>query len=419
MDLYRIQRFPTPIFSAIFIIVSVFGLFSIFNGAHAATESIAIIRENCANKSIPTANCYTALSLWEAAENRNLVTADQIAIAQIEGAWTSPDTTPVTINGWTTDATHYVKIYTTSEARHTGKWDNIKYRLESGNWGAHIIDNQQNYTRIEGLQILHSGGGDSSSGIYSVSYAGVVVKDAIVKKTSTSIGEGIKIVGTSAGSSGVVNSVAYGGWNFGINIATFGGYGYAYNTTSYGNNYGYNGFYVQNLKNCIGASNSIADFARDVVASYSVFTTACASSDATANIFTDTGSRINQTFSFVNPAAGDFHLSSSDTAAKDFGTNLSADSIYAFSTDVDGQTRSGTWDIGADEYQQGGATPPPPPVITDTSAPSISAGAPTSTLPSTTTQTTLSVTTDENATCKYSATANTSYAALTNTFTGA
>ena len=44
--------------------------------------------------------------------------------------------------------------------------------------------------------------------------------------------------------------------------------------------------------------------------------------------------------------ANDFHLLSSDTAAKDAGFNLSA----YFTSDSDGNTRSGTWEIGAFEY---------------------------------------------------------------------
>ena len=45
-------------------------------------------------------------------------------------------------------------------------------------------------------------------------------------------------------------------------------------------------------------------------------------------------------------AANDLHLLSSDTAAIDLGYDLSA----YFTTDADGNTRSGTWDLGAYEY---------------------------------------------------------------------
>ncbi len=54
---------------------------------------------------------------------------------------------------------------------------------------------------------------------------------------------------------------------------------------------------------------------------------------------------------------------------------------------------------------------------TDTTPPVLSNGAPTGTLPSGTTQTTLSLTTNENATCRYSVTPGTNFAAMTGTFT--
>lgn len=62
----------------------------------------------------------------------------------------------------------------------------------------------------------------------------------------------------------------------------------------------------------------------------------------------------SKTVSFVDATNWDYHLASGDTAAKDAGTDLSADANWAFSTDGDGVTRSGTWDVGADEAAAGG-----------------------------------------------------------------
>ena len=69
------------------------------------------------------------------------------------------------------------------------------------------------------------------------------------------------------------------------------------------------------------------------------------------------------TVSFVDSANKDFHILSSDIYAKNAGTDLSADANLPFSTDIDGQTRSGFWDIGADEgpaavYYAVGQIPP-------------------------------------------------------------
>lgn len=61
-----------------------------------------------------------------------------------------------------------------------------------------------------------------------------------------------------------------------------------------------------------------------------------------------TNPRNSVTPSFVS-APSDLHLSSSDTAWKDQGGDLSADSRFSLTIDGDGETRTGTWDIGADE----------------------------------------------------------------------
>ena len=62
--------------------------------------------------------------------------------------------------------------------------------------------------------------------------------------------------------------------------------------------------------------------------------------------------------SFVNAAAGDFHLQSGSTAAIGQGTATFPSTI--FTTDKDGNTRTVPWDIGAYEFASGGADTTPP-----------------------------------------------------------
>ena len=52
---------------------------------------------------------------------------------------------------------------------------------------------------------------------------------------------------------------------------------------------------------------------------------------------------------FLDEANDNFHLGAADAYALNAGTDLSADSNLAVTDDVDGQPRTGTFDIGADE----------------------------------------------------------------------
>lgn len=56
--------------------------------------------------------------------------------------------------------------------------------------------------------------------------------------------------------------------------------------------------------------------------------------------------RQEQTFSFADEGGLDFHLAAGDTGAKDWGVDLSGDSIFPVTIDADGNPRTGTWDIG-------------------------------------------------------------------------
>lgn len=53
---------------------------------------------------------------------------------------------------------------------------------------------------------------------------------------------------------------------------------------------------------------------------------------------------------FNNEGGDDFHLDSSDTAAKDKGIDLSTDANLPLWDDIEADARGATWDVGADEY---------------------------------------------------------------------
>ena len=268
-----------------------------------------------------------------------------IAIAKCRTTSGAADTTAVTIDGWTTRAENYIKVWTdTSESyRHPGNWDTTKYRLEvSGNNAIRIYEE---YSRIVGLQIQVS---DSSS-----SYSGIVLSPSTSTTTlriNTNIIKGVisgtaqnnaGIIQSSNGTSYVWNNVAYG-FLYGIETTTSGSVMYAYNNTVYGNNTGiYN-----STAGAIALKNSLSyNNATDYSGTFNAISTNNLSKDATVpNIGTYYAS---STVIFFSADNGNFHLFPSDTGAKNKGT--SSISEIGFSVDIDNVTRTGTWDIGADE----------------------------------------------------------------------
>ncbi|MCX6765654.1 MAG: right-handed parallel beta-helix repeat-containing protein [Candidatus Moranbacteria bacterium] len=266
-----------------------------------------------------------------------------IAVAQIDGAWTSADATAVTIDGWTTNSSNYIKIYTTTAARHDGKWNEGKYRLElDPGWsGTVLTSTTANYITITGIQISNTGGGSSSLDL-SLGGTNALFDRGIL---AASPGGGAWLQSTSEIRNTIVYDASYDG------IVLAGNGSLARNcTVGYNGRYGIDAYYVSvTATNCLCRNNTGGDFIMG--GSYIFTVTYSASGDATADDWDGAGNKISQTFSMVAPTGSprDFHLNSDDAGARNYGIDLSA----TFTDDIDGETRptgAGTWDIGADEY---------------------------------------------------------------------
>lgn len=297
----------------------------------------------------PAGGDYTSLSAWEAGEQANLVTLDQIRQAE---CYSMEDTTGVIVDGWTTDATRYLRIYTPASERHDGKWNTGKYRLKTTDalplWLA------EGFIRVEGLQIEVNrtiAGTTNGVDVQSGGSAGEIRISASIVRSTGSVNNGIGMdIGVASGS--VVktwNNIIYdftrsGYYSASIKFNASGSTLYAYNNTLYG---GY--INLDAVAGTVIAKNNIAQGSQSndyngtfTSSNYNI------SGDATST--GGANDKINTTVSFVDLTNRDFHLAASDTAAKDAGTDLSGDANLAFSDDIDSQTRTGTWDIGADEY---------------------------------------------------------------------
>lgn len=284
--------------------------------------------------------CYNSLSAWEVAQQRNLVALNEIEVAQIGGSWTSADTAVVTIDGWTTDATHYIRIFTAPEARHGGKWDENKYRMRAtGGAFVRSIYNIEDYTRIEGLQI------DAASidvGILSYNFAYVGYN--IVKSGNHGV----------YGSVVSYNNIVYDSASRCFWISSGSSSARYYNNTAY--NCGVAGFDVNSgaatVKNNI-AYNSADNYAGSFNAASRNNLSGPSQTDAPGS-----NARNGATVTFADAANGDFRLAFSDAGALNYGADLSADADYAFNMDTQGHLRTGMWDIGAHEYGATGGNIP-------------------------------------------------------------
>ncbi|MCK5416600.1 hypothetical protein KAI92_04190, partial [Candidatus Parcubacteria bacterium] len=261
-----------------------------------------------------------------------------IAVAKIDGAWTSADNNAVTISGWETGEYNYVKIYTTDSARHNGKWDEGKYRLETTNNSGYGIRFYEDYTKLYGIQATAP-----SLGIYARVISGEGASNervayCIVKNTNND-SHNIGIYRVSY----VYNNIVYDFNNNSSGIAE--GEGYKYNNTVYNCARGiaYGGTVINNIvQDCTdgyyGSSNASSDYNISDI-----------SGDQPASGAHD---KTGITVEFIDADNNDFHLDVTDTVAKDAGVdmNVLGFGFQVTSDDIDGHSRHDVgWDIGADE----------------------------------------------------------------------
>jgi hypothetical protein len=319
---------------------------------------------------------YTSLSNWQSqTENssityptpndvnpsQDLVTADTIMMVACYGD--GPDTTMVIIDDWTTGVNNYIKIYTPyllsevgASQRHNGKWDDSKYRIESGVAPIRIGANSAGAGNvwIDGLQVnLSSVTGNGNSGILSnqTTQANHRISNNIIRSVTNNSYSytGIYLYAAAASSEARIwNNIVYGfdgTSGSGISNSDTDYTAYVYNNTVYDCSVGYGTSGTSIAKNNIAYNNTN---------NYSGTFDAASTNNLSGPSQTDApGSNPSNavTVNFVDPAGSppDLHLESSDTGARDNGTPLSGDTNLAFTDDIDGGTRSGTWDIGADE----------------------------------------------------------------------
>ncbi len=281
------------------------------------------------------------------------------------------------INGRTTSATDFIDIFTPVTAsqvgvsqRHAGKFSSsVGYLKQSDTFNA-TIGITDAHVRITGLQIENTrttGTGEAHCIESSVTTSGAeqrILKN-ILKKTgdNTTAGTRCYLHNPGGGSNRTIiiaNNIAHGDaptlYQFSSEADDV---FIIYNNTGIGTpGTTLTGFHLSmfgatdtfRLKNNLAKGTDTQDFLFGSSGTTEDFLNN-ASEDATADDGGGSNHRINQTFTFVNEGADDFHLAAGDAGAKDFGVDLSADSAFAVTDDIDGDSRpqGSAYDIGADE----------------------------------------------------------------------
>ena len=274
------------------------------------------------------------------------------ATAKIDGAWTVEDTTPFDIDGWSTGHDNYVRVYTASASRHTGKWDDTKYRMHWNSYGT-MLDILEEYVTIDGIQMQRSSDNDPSGIVSGRSY--VTISNNIVKSTTTQLyspGHGIH-TGYDNYHNKIYNNIVYGykhvNTDLSAGIYVENSEHYIYNNTVFNSDIGISGGYAGEM---VARNNLI----QDCIIPFDSWYNGAWGSGSDYNI-TDglmppgANSKSETEVNFISTTLGseDLHLALDDTVARDAGVNLSADSGLAFNTDIDGKSRDYLWDVGADE----------------------------------------------------------------------
>lgn len=273
-------------------------------------------------------------------------------------------------DGWDTSVTEYINIFTPVTSDQVGISQYQRYELVMTGAGFRGNDDAGTrvcaHLRMNGIKIKMSGTGaqnaidihnDNHDADFDIRISNCIIRGTNGTSTQAShVGIYTSAVNSPGGGSYKIwNNFIYDFKNSGASGAAIGrnsGSGqtfavYAYNNTVVNSNIG---IIRQAGVTYVLINNLVQDCTDAFSGSFNTGTDYnCA--DIADNPGAGSNNRESKEAIFIDAAGKNFHLAANDTAAKDFGTDLSGDSNLAFSTDIDNQTRSGTWDIGGDEQQ--------------------------------------------------------------------
>lgn len=284
---------------------------------------------------------YSLLSTWEAAKQGDIVSADQIQVAECYDDWPSGLSDTLTIDGSTTDSTRYMKVTVAAGHRHDGTPGTGFFAQNSGN----IFRAADDYTLFEYLDAEITG----NNACYFVNGASNVRALNCIARGSGAESSAYGFRTLTSASFTTIGCLAVDLIGTGFIAQNYQPLS-AYNCVAANTSTGFSSITSKTLlaKNCFSYNNTT---------NYSGTFDNASTNNATSTGSDDApgGSSVYGVTSaaFVNAASNDFHLASGSVLIG-AGVNL----YSTFTTDIDGDTwpSSGAWDIGFDYRVASGVT---------------------------------------------------------------
>jgi hypothetical protein len=292
---------------------------------------------------------YSALQDWEDAHDEDLVGENrrEVGVCFNDG----PFPGRISFNDSTTDADHYMTLTVAANQRHNGTAGTGARMDGGGGYSARPIDVKDAYTRIEWIEVTNWL--DDHSGIYfdespaDDNADGSSVSNVLLHNFFT--GNSDAAIMIRADNVTVRNAVIYDGDGEGIRVQL--GTGAVIENCTV---HGILGEGVRQIsgtsatfRNTISTASSNSDFFLEGTVDYFDYNMYGSTSGGFATGANDQLAPLDPDDLFISSSPGleNLHLEASGHNAGNRGLALTA----AFTDDIDGQVRTGSWDIGADE----------------------------------------------------------------------
>ncbi len=299
---------------------------------------------------------FNSLQAWETDREGDLVAAGSSEVGVCYNDNNVAFTSPLLISGSTTDADHYITLTVAAGQRHNGTAGSGARIDAGGGFGVAPIYIQNQYTRVEWLEVFGFNDGKAAVKTHiDANGAYPTIENMIMHDyTGGYPGAGVSV---NAAGAAVRNCIIYDGSPFGIYVGNSPSGAVIQNCTIY--NTGTDGL-AGNTGSTVSITNTISlgsviDFALmgNVSFANNMFSTTFGFDPAIYTGNQSPPADLEDLFISMVWGFEDLHLEPTGHMAGNRGLDLSID----FTDDIDGATRTGPWDIGADEAIPGTAKP--------------------------------------------------------------